>query len=216
MSKIVAPVHSLSDKKEEILIAAARLFSQNGYAAVSMRALATETDITPAALYHHFSDKMALYYAVLRFVFTDKASAIVKITKSNFSPEAKLETLILWLIKLFSTDAVFAKLLHRELLDGDKSRIALLTKEVIEPPFVEIKKLIKTLVPNADPTVLAISATSLILGYFQLLPILQNLVPGLPDGRKMDKKSTLALADSVKSLLLGQAQSPQSPQGLTQ
>jgi len=56
----------LSDKKESILKAAAILFAERGFAAVSMRDLAQEIHTTPAALYHHFQDKAAIHYATLQ------------------------------------------------------------------------------------------------------------------------------------------------------
>jgi len=191
----------LTPKKEEILTVSARLFAQKGYAAVSMRELASETNMTPAALYHHYADKEALYYAVLLHVFTDKASAITELTRGKEPSEAKLKNLILWLIKLFSRDEIFALLLHRELLDGNSARIKLLTREVIETPFLEVERLIGKLVPNRNPKSLAVSAMSLILGHFQLMPILRNLTMDGALGQASDQE--LALADTVKSLVLG-------------
>jgi len=191
----------LTPKKEEILTVSARLFAQKGYAAVSMRELASETNMTPAALYHHYADKEALYYAVLLHVFTDKASAITELTRGKEPSEEKLKNLILWLIKLFSRDEIFALLLHRELLDGNSARIKLLTREVIETPFLEVERLIGKLVPNRNPKSLAVSAMSLILGHFQLMPILRNLTMDGALGQASDQE--LALADTVKSLVLG-------------
>ena len=201
MSDSVSKNPPLTPKKEEILTVSARLFAQKGYAAVSMRELASETNMTPAALYHHYADKEALYYAVLLHVFTDKASAITELTRGKEPSEEKLKNLILWLIKLFSRDEIFALLLHRELLDGNSARIKLLTREVIETPFLEVERLIGKLVPNRNPKSLAVSAMSLILGHFQLMPILRNLTMDGALGQASDQE--LALADTVKSLVMG-------------
>src|SRR5512138_2815352 len=48
-----------------ILQEATRLFTQNGYNAVSMREIAAACGITKAALYYHFTDKQALFAAIL-------------------------------------------------------------------------------------------------------------------------------------------------------
>ena len=90
---------------------------------------------------------------------------------------------------------------HRELLDGNSARIKLLTREVIETPFLEVERLIGKLVPNRNPKSLAVSAMSLILGHFQLMPILRNLTMDGALGQASDQE--LALADTVKSLVLG-------------
>lgn len=201
----------LTPKKEEILIVSARLFAQKGYAAVSMRELASETNMTPAALYHHYTDKEALYYAVLLYVFEDKATAITDLAKGGDNLETKLNTLILWLIKLFSRDEIFSRLLHRELLDGDSARIKLLTKEVIETPFLEVEKLIGKLVPNRNPKSLAVSAMALVLGHFQLMPILRNLTMDGVLGQTSDQE--LALADTVKNLVMGLPSATTNPSG---
>jgi AcrR family transcriptional regulator len=175
MSIALKPALPLSAKKEAILIAAAGLFSQKGYAAVSMRVLAREIGITPAALYHHYPDKEALYCAVLQYVFADKAAAITNLVGGNEAPVIRLEKLILGLAELFSGDKILTRLLHRELLDGNEVRIKLLTDEVIASPIYEIEKLMQQLAPERDPRLSAMSIIGLILGHFELMPILQNL-----------------------------------------
>ncbi len=194
-NKIAPP---LTPKKKEILTVSARLFAEHGYAAVSMRELASEANIAPAALYHHYADKEALYEAVLRYVFADKSSAATGLVKGTENPETKLRELILWLVKLFSSDKIFAKLLHRELLDGVSSRIKLLTQEIIEPPFVEIEKLIGELGARRDSKPLAIAALAVVMGHFQLTPILQNL-----SGQKTEQGELSALTDIVLTIVLG-------------
>jgi len=192
--KIVPP---LSAKKEAILIAAAELFSKKGYAAISMRVLAKEIGITPAALYHHYTDKEALYYAVLQYVFTDKAIAISTLLEKADTPELQLERLIHWLAELFSTDKVFARLLHRELLDGHEARIKLLTQEVIESPFREIEKLMRRLAPDQNARLSTTSIIALLLGHFELMPVLQHL----PGTCERDDHHAM-LVNHAKSLML--------------
>jgi len=165
----------MTAKKETILKTAARLFSQKGYAAISMRVLAREIGITPAALYHHFPDKEALYCAVLQYVFADKAAGITSLLEGDEAPVIRLEKLIYGLAELFSGDVILTRLLHRELLDGNETRIKLLTDEVIATPIHEIEKLMQQLAPERDPRLSAMSIIGLILGHFELMPILQNL-----------------------------------------
>jgi len=197
MSFLAKAEDPLTAKKEAILTAASRLFSLQGYAAVSMRVLANEVGTTPAALYHHYPDKEALYYAVLQYVFTDKAAAIGDLLAGNDAPDIRLERLLLWFAELFSGDEIFSKLLHRELIDGDKERIKFLTEEVIEAPFREIEKLMLQLAPELDARLSAISVIALILGHFELMPIMNNLT-----GSKKGDDDLPAFALHVKSLVL--------------
>ena len=52
------------NRKPEILDTAAKLFSERGYHAVSMRDIAKTTGMLPGSLYYHFSSKDNLLYSV--------------------------------------------------------------------------------------------------------------------------------------------------------
>lgn len=54
-----------ADPHERILDEAARLFIQQGYQGVSMRAIAEAVGVSKAGLYYHFEDKEALFLGVL-------------------------------------------------------------------------------------------------------------------------------------------------------
>ena len=53
-----------SDRREEILRAAAELFSERGFHAVGMRAIAEAVGIRSSSLYHHFPSKMDILHAI--------------------------------------------------------------------------------------------------------------------------------------------------------
>lgn len=192
----------ISDKKREILSIAAKEFASNGYAAVSMRMLANKAKITPAALYYHYAGKEAIYYAVLKSVFTDKAAAVLEKVKGVDSPDAKLDKIIYWLVKLFSSDEVFKQLLQRELLDGDEARLKPLVQDVIEAPFSAIEKLLGQLVPGADTRLSATTAFALILGQMQLLPLLKGSALTVSPTLEGGEDSITAFAKYVKSVVL--------------
>lgn len=54
-----------SDMRQHILTCAARLFRKLGYAAVSLRDVASEAGVTTGSLYHHFGSKEDLVLALL-------------------------------------------------------------------------------------------------------------------------------------------------------
>jgi len=190
-------VPPLSDKKAAILKTAANLFARRGYAAVSIRDLAQEVHMTPAALYHHFQDKDAIYFATLQYVFSDKVTAVSGLVRGDEAPEIKLEKLIAWLIQQFAENPIMVRLLQRELLDGDKVRTKFLTEEVIAAPLHEIQSLMQQLAPDHDARISAISVISLILGFFELSPVLEHLT-----GQRSNRKNLLAFAGHAKHLVL--------------
>jgi TetR/AcrR family transcriptional regulator len=59
------------DAVERILAAAARLFAEHGFDAVSMNAIAEAADMSKANVFHHFTSKQDLYLAVLRHACRD-------------------------------------------------------------------------------------------------------------------------------------------------
>ncbi len=54
-----------TDLRTQILMKAGTLFQRNGYAETSMKVLATESNITPAALYWHFKNKEEILFEYL-------------------------------------------------------------------------------------------------------------------------------------------------------
>lgn len=54
------------NRREEIINTAARLFSERGFVAVSVRDIADAVGCKQSALYYHFKDKRALLQAVLK------------------------------------------------------------------------------------------------------------------------------------------------------
>ena len=71
---------TISEARQRVLDAAARLFRQQGYASTSMRDIAAEVGIQAASLYSHFASKDEIVGEVLRLgveqVFNDVRTAV--------------------------------------------------------------------------------------------------------------------------------------------
>jgi TetR/AcrR family transcriptional repressor of mexJK operon len=88
-----------SAKREDIVVAATRLFMQNGYELTSMEAVAREAGVSKLTIYSHFADKNQLFRAIVQYrcdkvgmpsAFLDEASlpakeAFVKIARHALS-----------------------------------------------------------------------------------------------------------------------------------
>lgn len=67
------------NRKEEIVIVAAKLFKEKGYSAVSMRDIAQQMDIKAASLYNHIKGKQEILSSLVLHVaqkFTNSTQAI--------------------------------------------------------------------------------------------------------------------------------------------
>ncbi|WP_022663523.1 TetR/AcrR family transcriptional regulator [Paucidesulfovibrio longus] len=170
-----------SNTREFILESASRLFATAGYSAVSMRDVASESGVTPANLYHYFKDKEDLVRESLAFVFTDKTNPIEEIMKSPGDPAKRMERFLLWFSWLLMEDVIFSKLLFRELLDGDGSRLKYLAENVFQSPFSILVQLIDDYFETSDPVFVAVSIVGALLGHCQLSGMVSYLKEGKPE-----------------------------------
>ncbi len=77
--------------RERILWEAQRLFAQEGYSAVSMRALARAVKLSPATLYHYFPTKEALLMELAFRIAERFLKAVAGISESSLEVTHKLE-----------------------------------------------------------------------------------------------------------------------------
>jgi AcrR family transcriptional regulator len=81
-------------RKEQIIHTAAKLFKEKGYAATSMRDIATELGIEAASLYHHIKSKEEILDTIC-FATADKLLAsIAEVNDIYFNAEEKLRLAI--------------------------------------------------------------------------------------------------------------------------
>jgi len=77
-------------KRDLILMAARKVFEQEGLDGASLRAIAAAAGYTPAALYFHFDSKEAIYAEVLRRSLVDLEAAIGGALARARTPAARL------------------------------------------------------------------------------------------------------------------------------
>jgi AcrR family transcriptional regulator len=75
--------------KRALVDVAARLFTEQGYAATSLDQVVAGARVTKGALYHHFSGKQAVFEAVFEKVETDSSARIRKALKGSRDPWEK-------------------------------------------------------------------------------------------------------------------------------
>jgi len=188
-----------SGTAQVILDKALPLFARSGYAGVSMRDIARAVGISGAALYHHYSDKQSLYIATMGHAFADKASSIQTALDNTGTPEQRLERFVTNFTKQMASDPDFRALLHRELLDGDETRLKLLAENIFIEPFKAIKQLAQDMALDCDAHLLAISMAGLILFHYETESIRRYLPGGLK--KHNDPK---VIAQHVIGLLTGE------------
>lgn len=175
-----AKFSTASNAIDAIFSEAIPLFAQSGFSGVSMRHVSKAVGISIATLYHHFPDKQNLYLRCIEEAFANKADGLSKVLFKAFTPEEQLKAFILQFTCLMSEDENFRRLFHRELLDGDESRLKFLAKEIFLTQFKGIIDLVKSLAPQCDAHMMAISMAGLVLFHLETAPLRQFL-PGVDD-----------------------------------
>jgi AcrR family transcriptional regulator len=176
------------------------LFSQSGFSGVSMRQVANAVGVSIATLYHHFPDKQTLYLRCIEEAFAIKAEGLEEVLSQQGTKEVQLQRFIYRFTCLMSDDSHFRRLLQRELLDGDETRLRVLTKDVFQAQFKGITDLAKTVSPQCDPHMMAISMVGLVLFHLETTPIRPFLVGG-----KAEHNNPEIIAAHVTQLLLNGA-----------
>jgi AcrR family transcriptional regulator len=166
-----------SSTRDTILRETATLFAMDGYAGVSMRDIANAAGITPAALYHHFRDKSELYRATMAHAFGSKMSDLPTVLFGEAPIEERFTGFISWFCNLMSTDVIYARLMQREMLDGDDERVHFLTENVFREPFKQTMVMMEEIAPNGDAHQLSVFVFGLIFGYYAFTPT-RRLQPG--------------------------------------
>ncbi len=104
--------------------AALRLFASEGYAAVSMRAIANEVGVQAGALYNHFPTKQAILFNLLETHMLELNAAWEAESAKFTSPRAALEGFVLFHIRyhLDRHDAVFISYMELRNLEPENFR----------------------------------------------------------------------------------------------
>jgi AcrR family transcriptional regulator len=77
--------------RQQIINTATQLFMNQGYSATSTRQIAKILDITQPAIYHHFSNKEAIYIEVLSCFAIEVGGELQKILNENDTPDLTLK-----------------------------------------------------------------------------------------------------------------------------
>jgi AcrR family transcriptional regulator len=79
-----------ADTRAEIVASARAIFIEEGYAAVSMRAIARRAGVDPALVHHYFADKAALFAATMALPI-DPRQVSEEVDTEEFSGERLIE-----------------------------------------------------------------------------------------------------------------------------
>jgi AcrR family transcriptional regulator len=101
---MLQPSTTSSSRYDEVFTAAARLIARDGFEKASIRALAEETKLSQAALYHYFNSKDDLLYEIQMRTFTALRNSLALRLAPEMPPQDRLRTFIRNHLEFFITN----------------------------------------------------------------------------------------------------------------
>lgn len=124
-----------ADRQAALLRASARLFSERGFAGVSLEDLGAAVGISGPAVYRHFSSKQALLGAILVSVSDRLLSGGRDVVDRHATARDRLRALVAFHADFAVTDADVIRVQDRDLAslsDDDRHRVRRLQREYVE------------------------------------------------------------------------------------
>ncbi len=189
------------DTRLKLIEAAAPLFAQKSFAAVSVRELAQAAGANIAAVSYHYGGKEGLYHAMLEYQFEPIAEALERIqTMSSLPPAERLGLYASLVAGVHHRRPYLLRLVHAE-LTSPTSGFEAVVKKYIPQIFRFIHQALEEGVaagefrPDLDIGLAVISLAGILNFYFVAKPMARQLLPasGLSDEKYVSQAFAIYL-----------------------
>lgn len=183
------------NSRSDILEAALRLFSDQGFDGVTIRQVAAAADVTSPTIYHFFGDKRGLYREALLTAYERMVFIAAAELDPELPPEARLYEMILGQLDRHDRNAVAYGLFLRDMLDTDAS----IRSEAVGLSFTTVYQSLIDLIAQVNPALDAVATTRLIMTLFagnrQTDAFMAHLPPHLaPPAQRHDARRRMVAA----------------------
>ncbi len=131
------------DGAQRIAEVAAHLFARDGFNGVSMATLAREAGVSKAAIFHHFPSKEDLYFHVLKQACGELQAFLREHVANHQDPRQAFRDFARFHMENLRRSPDVARLVMRELLEGDQDRLRALVEEVFGEVFQHLVTLLR-------------------------------------------------------------------------
>lgn len=179
-------------RKDEILVASARLFKEKGYSAVTMRDLAQTLGIKAASLYNHINSKQEILAHIILSIAEEFTEGMAAILNSDQDTLEQLKNIIALHVEITSNNSNGMASLNNDWMHlEDKQAYYLKLRQDYEDNFRSIIKrgIANNELKQVDPEVTL----------FSILSTLRSLYLWIPNKEDINKEK---LAASLSEVLL--------------
>ncbi|WNG33367.1 TetR/AcrR family transcriptional regulator [Archangium violaceum] len=166
-----------AEPRERILREATRLIAQRGFGAISVNDVALAVGISKQALLYHYPSREALHAAVVdSLIEHSNRHLLLLLAVFTGKGEERLERAMAQIREFFDTDPHAARVLLRELLDGDREQLTRL-RQGVEPWLRLMADTLRQgqqegrIRLELDPEAAVVHVGTLLLTTFALLPL---------------------------------------------
>jgi TetR/AcrR family transcriptional regulator len=189
-------VTTSTTSRDAILDAALHCFAKRGFAATTIKALASEANVNSALLYYYFEDKETLYRETLRHVATRLATSAGRGLDDIGDPEEAVRRFVEQQAEFLIANPHVPRLLVRELLEHTGRHAEEAIVSLIGTVFASLCSVIRhgqelgVFRSDVDPRYAAISTVSLVAYFVIARPVvgiaLGDGMAGPSDARTRD------------------------------
>ncbi len=122
MPKIKKNNRNSEEVRQRILVAAEELFAQKGFAATSIREIASSAEVNSAMIYYYFADKKDLYRSIVDFSSAETYRMLLKAFKGKHDPADQLRDFCTEYARAHYMRRDIVKIIHREMLAGGEDQ----------------------------------------------------------------------------------------------
>jgi AcrR family transcriptional regulator len=144
------PQRRTAEKRRTIETAAATLFAERGFDGVSQRDIAAAAGVKLGTLTYLYVDKLALYDRTVEAAIEHFGTALLAAVTRPLPPLQRLEALITAIVTLHGERTIHGQIIAREMIEGERSRMATLGRGI----FLQLRQAI-------DPLIIAVSGKAL-------------------------------------------------------
>jgi TetR/AcrR family transcriptional regulator len=172
------------EAKEKLLLAAAQLFAERGFAGVSIREVATAAGVNSALISYHFGGKEGLYEAVVTAQFERVISRFEKMVATEGTPQEKIKMYA----DLIRSNHTEDQPLMARLIQGELSSPTSCMENVIKKNVSRMARLVTGIIKEGMdsgafrndilPVFAAVSLAGMLNFFFIMREVTKAIIPG--------------------------------------
>ncbi len=179
-ASLAEDVTQRSETAERILLAAADLFAERGYEAVSMNDIARQAGASKANVFHHYTSKNDLYLAVVRRACTHSRERLTGLGSPQGTLSERFNTFARGMLGDMLEQAQVTRIILRELLLDGEQRGPELAERVFGDNFAALVAVLKegqkqgVLRHDLDPAMVATLLIGANVFFFEARDVLRH------------------------------------------